>query len=113
METTNVPAITLVDALIQWLFFLVLLFVIFLPAFKFRILAKKFSRNGWVYFIIGLAVGILGFNLGHIVVFPLGNYVVPQEYVSYLSLVLFLSAYLFYRFSYRFLETYFTRSKIN
>lgn len=104
-------SITWLDVLIQWAFLFAVLTVFFFPAFRFRILAKEYNKKGWVYFIVGLAVGIVGFNLGHLVVFPLRYYVVPREHVAYLSLVLFLSAYIFYRFSFKFLESHFTRIK--
>ena len=73
-----------------------MLTVFFFPAFKFKNLAKEYNRKGWVYFVLGLAVGVVGFNLGHLVVFPL-RYYVPKEYVTYLSFVLLLSAYVLYR----------------
>jgi len=100
-----------IEVTIQWIFFFALLSIFLYPAFTFKNLAKLHNRKGWVYFIVGLAVGIVGFNLGHVVVFPLRYYVVPKEYVTYLSLVLFLSAYLFYRFSFKYLDQYFTKSK--
>lgn len=95
----------------QWLFFFALLTIFFFPAFKFKNLAKEYNKKGWVYFFIGLAVGIIGFNLGQLVVFPLRNYVVPEKYVVYLVSVLFLSAYLFYRLSYKFLRNYLSKTK--
>jgi hypothetical protein len=111
MENANISSTTWLDVLVQWAFFFALLTVFLFPAFKFRNLAREYNKRGWVYFIVGLTVGIVGFNLGHLVVFPLRYYVVPQEHVTYLSLVLFLSGYICYRFSYKFLENYFAKIK--
>ncbi len=101
---------TWLDVFVQWAFFFALLTVFFFPAFRFTKLAKRFNKRGWVYFFVGLAVGIVGLNLGHIVVFPLRYYVVPKEHLPYLSPVLFLSSYIFYRFSYKYLEKKFSQS---
>jgi hypothetical protein len=112
MENENIPSMDWPNVLLQWALFFALLAVILIPAFKFRNLAKEYNKRGWVYFIIGLGVGIIGFYLGQVVVVPLRYYVViPQEYVAYLILLLFLSAYLSYRFSYKFLKNYFTKSQ--
>jgi hypothetical protein len=110
MENENLPSIDWIEILKQWAFFFALMTAFFFPAFKFRNLAREHNKTGWVYFIVGLAVGIFGFNLGHLVLFPLRYWLVPQEYVVYLISLLFLSAYFFYKLSYKFLKSYFTRS---
>lgn len=110
MENENL-SIDWIDILKQWVFFFAIMAAFFFPAFKFRNLARAHNKKGWVYFIVGLIAGIFGFNSGQLVVFPLRYYVVPQEYAVYLVSVLFLSAYLFYKFSYKFLKSYFVRSE--
>jgi hypothetical protein len=110
MENGNAPAIDWPNILLQWGFLFAVLTVFLIPAFKFKNLAREYDRAGWVYFFLGLIVGFVGFNLGQVVAWPLRYYVVPPEYVVYLSPVLFLSAYLFYRVSYKFLKSYFSRS---
>ena len=109
MEHENL-SINWVQVLMQWVMFFALLTVIFFPAFKFRNLAREYNRKGWLYFFLGMAVGIFGFNLGHLIGFPLRSYVVPKEYEVYTIWILFLSAALFYWFSYKFLEKYFMRN---
>lgn len=99
------------SVLTQWVFFFGLLTLFFYPAFKFKKLAKDYNKKSWLYFFIGLAVGIVGLNLGQLVVFPLKNYVVPEKYAMYLIPVLFLSAYLFYWLCYKFLSNYFLKPK--
>lgn len=89
METQNFSSPDWASILLQWVFFFALMTALFFPAFKFRNLAQEYSKKGWVYFIVGLTVGIVGFNLGHLVVFPLRQ-VVSQKYFVYLTLVLFL-----------------------
>ena len=111
MENENLSSINWIEILMQWVFLFALLTTFLFPAFKFRNLAREHNKKGWLYFIVGLVVGVFGFNLGQLVVFPLKIYVVPQKYVVYLVAVLFLSAYLSYRFSYKFLKGYFLKSK--
>jgi hypothetical protein len=101
---------TLIDATIQWVFLFAIVIIFFVPAYKFGNLAGKYGKRAWVYFVVGLIVGIVGFSLGNLIVFPL-KYYVPREYFSYLTLVLFVSWYVFYRFSYQFLKTRFTGIK--
>ncbi len=107
MENEHITSITLTEELIQWVVFFAVMATFLFPAFKFRNLAIAHNKKGWVYFIIGLASGYFGFNLGQLIVIPLRIYFVPPEYVAYLISILFLSAYFFYRFSYKYLESYF------
>jgi Na+/proline symporter len=81
--------------LLQWLIFFGLLSVWILPAFLFRNFAKRNNRKGWVYFIIGLAVGFVGLSLGSLMLRVLTPFLPPTETSPYFILVIFLIGYSF------------------
>lgn len=88
MENENLPALSWMSVMLQWAFFFAIVGSLLLPAFRLSNLAKRHNKKGWIFFIIGLLVGIVGFNLGQLVVFPLRAYIVPEEYTSYLVFIL-------------------------
>ncbi len=51
----------------QWLFLFMLLSVIFLPGILFANQANRNGRRGWVYFLAGLAVGILALTFSSLI----------------------------------------------
>ncbi|MGC3944682.1 MAG: hypothetical protein QM762_09195 [Chryseolinea sp.] len=94
--------------LIQWALFFGLMSIIFFPAFKFRNLARAYNQKGWVYFIVGLGIGFAALNLGHLLIIPLKGFVV-KEYQPYFISLLFITGFVVYWFSYKYLRRYFER----
>jgi len=100
-----------VEQLIQWLIFFGLVAVVFFPAFRFKRLATVHNRKGWLYFVYGLGVGIIGLNVGSLVARALRNYVVPPAYLQYSILTLFISAFVIYWVAYKLVENHLSKSE--
>ena len=79
--------------LIQWLFFFALMSVIFLPAFLFRKIAIRHHKKGWLFFLFGLAVGVLALNIGRLALYPFTRISIADEYKPYITVVLFIVGY--------------------
>lgn len=108
MEHENLDSFKIINILMQWLFFFGMLTVIFLPALLFRNLAVMYNKKGWVYFIVGIGVGIISFNLGHLVI-AIFKYVINLEEITrYFGMFVFLPAFLFCWISFKFLKRTFS-----
>jgi len=98
-----------VSLLLQWVFLFAILTMLFFPAFRFRKLARAHNKKGWVYFVVGLGVGIVALQLGNLVLFCL-RYLKPSEgQLRYLWILMFVPWYIFYRFSLAYLKKHFVR----
>ena len=67
--------------------------IILVPAFVFRKIGTKHGKNGSLFTLFGLAVGVFALNVGRLVLYPLTALVMPDEYKPYLSVVLFIVGY--------------------
>jgi hypothetical protein len=90
MDTPSYYAIA-----IQWMFFfgLVLLFV--LPALFLRQVAKKKSKNGWLYFAAGICVALFGMVLARLITEGLKLLNESGQNAPYLGIVYFALSILF------------------
>lgn len=52
--------------LVQWIALLGFLMVIILPAVLYRKLAKRFNKKAWLYFLLGLLVGVIALTIVHL-----------------------------------------------
>jgi hypothetical protein len=91
----------LFEVLEAWAFFLALLTAFFLPAFFFRRWAKRNGKKGWLFFLLGLGIGLCSIVIGNIVVLPLRYFFQSGEYFSPISILFFVSALAFQWFVYR------------
>ena len=94
---------------VQWLFFFGLLTMWLLPGFLFKKLALKYNRIGWVYFLIGIVVGINLSQLSIRIVHGLWSAVFSQEEGVYFLPLYFLIALVFIWLAYKILEKLFSR----
>jgi hypothetical protein len=90
--------------LIQWLFFFGIFTVWLLPAFLFRSLSRRYNKKGWLYFIIGLGVGIASFYLAVLLMLGVKTLFSSEVIHNYLSVVLFIVAFSFVWLAFRFLK---------
>jgi hypothetical protein len=67
--------------LINLVFFFGIVIVTILPAIKFRSLAKRNREKGWLFFVVGLGVGLLGLALGRVFI----SWVNPSEFRGFYS----------------------------
>lgn len=96
----------------QWILFFILLTIIFLPAFRFRNLAKKYNEKGWPYFLLGIGIAFPGLSLAKLIGFFLDYHGATKLLRICSFLALTISWYLLYRSAYKFLEGKF-KSKLN
>ena len=92
--------------LVQWLVFFGFFAILILPAFLYKNLAKKFNKKVWLYFILGLIVGVIGLMVVHLFArcvqyFNPGDLSESARYF-WLALMYFVG-YLFVWFAYRML----------
>lgn len=111
MENPNVVSPDYFMLLLQWLFLFALIAMFLVPAYLFRNLARKYNKKGWVYFIYGLVVGVVAFNI-----FQLVGLVIKQFYTfengSYTAVgVMYLAAVLLIWGAYKVLQTILIREK--
>ena len=78
----------------QWLFALGVVTVFLIPAFLLRNFANRNNKEGWVYFLVGLFIGFLGFELGKLVAHVLKP-MIERESERYLGIFMFVVAYSF------------------
>jgi len=54
------------NMLLQWVVFFGFMVILVLPALLYKKLARKFNKKGWLYFILGLIVGLIGLTVVHL-----------------------------------------------
>jgi hypothetical protein len=82
-----------VQALIQWLFFFALVAIIFVPAFRFRKIALANNKKGWVFFLIGMGVGLVVLQVAKLAWWGLSQFQLNADYKHFLSIAIFVLAF--------------------
>jgi hypothetical protein len=82
-----------IGMLIQWLSFFGIASIFLLPAFLLWNIAKRNNERGWVYFLLGMALGVLALQAGRLMIYVCVTFVKSQKDQPYLFIVMFITAY--------------------
>lgn len=100
--------------LVQWVVFFGFFAILILPAFLYKKLARRFNKKGWLYFIWGLAVGVIGLNVVHLYARFVTHFTSPtlSEVARYSWLLsMYLLGYVFVWAAYNMLLAYLIKQK--
>jgi len=103
-----------VNILMSWLLFFALLFSFLFPAYKFRVLARKHQRKGWIYFVVGLIVTGVGFSCVRLIFYCLKYFFEPKDLDFHWSITftIFIPVFIFYRIVYKYIKSEFEKEII-
>ena len=110
MENENLTTPGFQGTFIQLALFLGLVATWLIPAFLFKNVAKRYNKKGWIYFIIGLGVGMLTMSITAAVMQGVRDFIGAERALPYLIGLFFILPFLFIYMSLRFLKFSFTRS---
>jgi len=104
MENGISESVDWIGMLLNWVFFFGLVTVIIFPAMKFQNLAKRHGQKGWLFFIAGFGVGLLGLTLGRMFMSWVSTWVVPGYHSYLLASLFFIPPIIIYLIFYRVLK---------
>lgn len=114
MENVTISEPDYWGVLVQWVLFFGFCAILVLPAFLYKNLALKYNKRKWLYFFLGLAVGVIGLNVVHIFARIVNKFSSPflSESDRYFWLVLmYVVGYVFVWAAYRLMVAYLIKEK--
>lgn len=109
MENGDLSSPTYQGVLIQWAFFFGLVATWLIPAFLFRNMARSYNKKGWVYFLLGLSVGMVSMFVSGYLMGSIQELVSPEKALPYMIALFILPFFLMY-IALRYLRNFLSKS---